>query len=450
MYERTQHLSELIDRSPLGALQIRVLLLCFLIVLLDGFDTAAIGYIAPELIHSWNIERAQLAPAFGAGLFGMLLGSFCFGPLADRHGRKVVLLTCVAIFGLGTLATALSPNIEVLSILRFVTGIGLGGVLPNCITLSSEYSPARRRMLLVTLSYSGFTLGLALGGAVAGALLPRVGWQGLLLIGGLAPLLLLPVLYLALPESVCFMANSPRHTATLRRIITRISGQSDWERVRLVGDSGEAGARSPLSALFSPGQLARTLLLWLTFFCCLFVFYLLTNWLPTVLRASGYDTGGAARISAMIPFGGVLGGIAMALLMDRIGALRILPWLCLIAACALALTGSQLHSAAGTLAIVFLAGFSLTGTLNNLSVVAATLYPTASRATGVAWALAAGRAGSIIGSLLGGWLFAQAGGLQQFFAWIAVPVLLAGLALGWMKRLGHSAAIPTSKAMEQD
>jgi len=116
MYERTQHLSELIDRSPVSPLQMRVLLLCFLIVLLDGFDTAAIGYIAPELIQHWNIERAQLAPAFGAGLFGMLLGSFCFGPLADRHGRKTVLLSCVAIFALGTLASALSPNIEVLSL----------------------------------------------------------------------------------------------------------------------------------------------------------------------------------------------------------------------------------------------------------------------------------------------------------------------------------------------
>ena len=158
MSHSTQNLTELIDQSPLSRLQIRVLVLCFLVVLLDGFDTAAIGYIAPELLQSWHIERAQLAPVFGAGLFGMLLGSFCFGPLADRHGRKSVLLVCVLIFALGTLASALSPSVEVLAVLRFITGIGLGGVLPNCITLSSEYSPARRRMLLVTLSYSGFTL----------------------------------------------------------------------------------------------------------------------------------------------------------------------------------------------------------------------------------------------------------------------------------------------------
>ncbi|QIH09544.1 MULTISPECIES: MFS transporter [unclassified Pseudomonas] len=435
MHQRTQNPCEIIDRSPVSALQIRVLLLCFLILVMDGFDTAAIGYIAPELIRNWGIERAQLAPAFGAGLFGMLLGSFCFGPLADRLGRKSVLLICVLIFALGTLASALSPSIEVLAGLRCITGIGLGGVLPNCITLSSEYSPARRRMLLVTLSYSGFTLGLALGGGVAGALLPTVGWQGLLVIGGIAPLLLWPVLYFALPESVCFMANNPRHAVALRRIVERISGETDWQQVRFAGDAPASLGRSPLSALFSQGQMTRTLLLWLTFFCCLLVFYLLTSWLPTVLHASGYNTANAARISAMIPFGGVLGGIAMALLMDRIGALRILPWLCLGAAAALALTGSQLHGAVGTLVIVFLAGFSLTGTLNNLSVVAATLYPTASRATGVAWALAAGRAGSITGSMLGGWIFSNAGSLEHFFLWIATPVLLAGLALGLMNRI---------------
>lgn len=440
MNARVHALTELIDRSPISALQVRVLVLCFLIVLLDGFDTAAIGYIAPELIRDWGIERTALAPAFGAGLFGMLLGSFCFGPLADRHGRKTVLLVCVLIIAGGTLACALAPSIEVLAALRFATGIGLGGVLPNCITLSSEYSPARRRMLLVTLSYSGFTLGLALGGGLAGWLLPLIGWQGLLVVGGLAPLLLWPVLFYGLPESVCFMASQARHRAALVRTLERIAGRGDWAR-RLdnlaAAPSHAPAVRTSIAALFSAGQLPRTLLLWLTFFCCLFVFYLLTNWLPTVLRASGYATTEAAHISAMMPFGGVLGGIAMALLMDRIGALRILPWLCLVASLALVLVSTQLGSAWGTLGIVFLAGFSLTGALNNLSVVAATLYPMTSRATGVAWALAAGRAGSIIGSMLGGWLFAEAGELGRFFVWIALPVLLASLALGLMQRMAN-------------
>ncbi|UGA37690.1 MFS transporter [Chromobacterium haemolyticum] len=169
---------------------------------------AAIGYIAPELIGQWGITRNQLAPAFGAGLFGMLVGNFAFGPVADRLGRKRVLLLCTLIFGLGTLTSAQSESIETLALLRFITGIGLGGVLPNCITLSSEYSPARHRMLLVTLSYAGFTAGLALGGGVASQIIPLWGWQGVLVAGGLAPLLLLPFMAWLLPESVCYLAQA--------------------------------------------------------------------------------------------------------------------------------------------------------------------------------------------------------------------------------------------------
>lgn len=429
MNRQTLRVSDLIDNSPLSALQIRVLLLCFLVVVLDGFDTAAIGYIAPELIRDWGITRGQLAPAFAAGLFGMLVGSVGFGPVADRKGRKFVLLLSLGIVALGTLACALAPNIEVLTALRFFTGLGLGGVLPNAITLSSEYSPARRRMLLVTLSYSGFTLGLALGGWVAGLLLPLVGWKGLLLCGGLTPLVLLPALLLALPESTCFMAGSPAHAQRLRAILGRISGRRDLDEVSLVGDVATAQQRSPASTLFAEGRALRTLMLWLTFFCCLFVFYLLTSWLPTILRGSGYGTQETSHIAAMIPFGGVIGGIVMALLMDRFGAQRLLPPLCLCAAVALALTGTQLGNGLALLLMVFAVGFTLTGALNNLSILAATLYPTHARATGVSWALSAGRAGSIIGSLLGAWLFEAAGGLQVFFIWLAAPALLASLAL---------------------
>jgi AAHS family 4-hydroxybenzoate transporter-like MFS transporter len=429
MNRTTLRVSDIIDGAPLSALQVRVLLLCFLVVVLDGFDTAAIGYIAPELVREWGIERAQLAPTFAAGLFGMLLGSVCLGPVADRYGRKLVLLLSLAILALGTLACALAPNIEVLTALRFFTGIGLGGVLPNAITLSSEYSPARRRMLLVTLSYSGFTLGLALGGWVAAMLLPLLGWKGLLICGGLAPLFLLPLLWWVLPESICFMAGKPEQGGRLRAILARIDRRDDWDKIELVGDEPRNQDRSSVSALFTEGRALRTLMLWLTFFCCLFVFYLLTSWLPTILRDSGYALGQTARIAAMLPFGGVVGGIAMAMLMDRVGATRVLPPLSLGAAIALALTGTQLGDAMALLLMVFVVGFTLTGALNNLSILAATFYPTQARATGVAWALSAGRAGSIIGSSLGAWLFAAAGGLQLFFLWLAVPLLAASLAL---------------------
>ncbi|WP_227108442.1 MFS transporter [Chromobacterium rhizoryzae] len=440
MQDKPIDISEFIDNSPLSRYQIMVLTLCFLIVLLDGFDTAAIGYIAPELISQWGISRGQLAPAFGAGLFGMLIGNFAFGPVADRLGRKRVLLLCTLIFGLGTLVSARSESITELALLRFATGIGLGGVLPNCITLSSEYSPARHRMLLVTLSYAGFTAGLALGGGVASQIIPLWGWQGVLAAGGLAPLLLLPFIAWLLPESVCYLAGRPDKAAALRRIVARINPDPRWRGRVFRHENAVPAGRSPAGLLFIAGTRARTLLLWLTFFCCLFVFYLLTNWMPTILRDHGYSTAQAARISAMVPLGGAVGGVLMAMLMDRIGARRVLPWLCLLAALALSAVGAALGDGGWLFATVFLVGFSLTGALNNLSILAATLYPTQARATGVSWALAAGRAGSIIGSMTGALLFAAAGSAQGFFAWAAAPVLAGALALFAMSRLDAAPA----------
>lgn len=421
-------IADIIDDSPLSWLQVRVLLLCFLIMLLDGFDTAVIGYVAPELILEWGLERSELAPAFGAGLFGMLLGAVCCGPLADRFGRKRMLLAGILVFALGTLAAAFSTWLGQLVVLRFVTGIGLGGVLPNCITLSSEYSPRRRRVLLATLSYSGFILGLALGGSVAAWLMPALGWEGMLALGGLAPLVLVPVLMRWLPESLYFLVGHKRQRKALLRLVTAIGGRDSWRGAILVGDLPEQ-PRSPVSVLFQRERVLRTLMLWLTFFCGLFVFYLLTNWLPTVLRSSGYGASESAHIASMIPMGGVLGSIAMALVLDRVGPRWVLPLQAAFSALALGMIGAQLGSARELMLMVFIAGFGLSGLLANLSIVAATLYPVDARATGVSWALSAGRAGSIVGSMLGAWLFAQAGSLPGFFLWLAVPVLVASLAL---------------------
>ncbi|WP_017125325.1 MFS transporter, partial [Pseudomonas gingeri] len=168
MNHKTASIGAIIDACAISRYQIIVLLLCFLVVLVDGFDTAVIGYIAPSLRQEWGLQPSQLSPAFGAGLFGLMCGAFLFGPIADKYGRKKVLLVSVLIFSLGTLASAWAHSIDSLTALRFLTGIGLGGAMPTCITLSSEYSPLRRRMIMVTLSYSGFTTGLALGGAVGG------------------------------------------------------------------------------------------------------------------------------------------------------------------------------------------------------------------------------------------------------------------------------------------
>jgi len=171
-----------------------LLVLCFFIVAIDGFDTAAIGFIAPAIRADWGLSPAQLAPLFGSGLFGLMVGAFAIGPFADRHGRKAVLIFAVVFFGLASLASSFSPNLAVLIALRFFTGFGLGGAMPNAITLTSEYCPEDRRSFLVTLMFCGFTIGSALGGVVASQIVADYGWRSVLVVGGVLPLLLAPVL----------------------------------------------------------------------------------------------------------------------------------------------------------------------------------------------------------------------------------------------------------------
>ncbi len=173
-----------IDAQAVSAFQLRVLSLCFLIVAMDGFDTAAIGFIAPALAHDWQLSPAQLSPILGAALAGLALGAFAAGPLADRFGRKSVLLLSVLFFGGWSLASAYAGSVETLALLRFLTGLGLGGAMPNAITLTSEYCPRRHRALMVTAMFCGFTLGSALGGLLAARMVPALGWESVLLLGG--------------------------------------------------------------------------------------------------------------------------------------------------------------------------------------------------------------------------------------------------------------------------
>ncbi|CAI0709291.1 MFS transporter [Serratia ficaria] len=441
MSQNPARISEIIDRAKISPYQILILSLCFLIVLLDGFDTAVIGYIAPALREEWDLQPAQLSPAFGAGLFGLLLGSLIFGPVADAIGRKRVLLASILIFGGGTLACAYTDSIASLTLLRLITGIGLGGAMPTCITLSSEYSPARRRMLMVTLSWSGFTAGLALGGILAGQIIPAFGWRGVLMAGGIVPLLLLPLLAWQMPESARFMTSHPKYADSLRRVVGRITGKS-WAGVTIVDDERSERARSPISHLFTEGRALRTLLLWLAFFCSLFVFYLLTSWLPSILKDAGYDIAHASRIGAMVPLGGTLGAILMALLMDRVGPYKVLALSYLGAALVVGATGYLMGDVYTLAAAVFLIGFGVAGAQNGLNLVSTTLYPTAARVTGVSWAMANGRFGSIVGAMLGAWMISAAGSAEVFFIWLALPVLVGSAAIFLLYRLSRSRQAP--------
>lgn len=428
---------QFINQHRFSRTQIVTLLLCFLIVAIDGFDTASIGFIAPAIREAWGLDPAHLAPVFGAGMFGLMLGSLIFGPLADRIGRKATLMICVAFFGVASLASAWSPSLQVLVVLRFLTGLGLGGAMPNAITLSSEYAPDKHRSVLVTTMFCGFTLGSALGGIAAAHIVAHFGWEAVLLIGGLMPLAILPLLAFALPESARYLVIRGGAAARVTAILQRIAPDADLRNASYaVAEKPASG--SPLRQLFDPQLRRGTLVLWLMFFMCMLIIYLLSSWLPTLIKSTGRSLEDASLVTAMFQVGGTVGAIALGRLMDRFNAQRVLAGAYLVGALFIALIGHSVGSTWLLVLAVFVAGVCASGGQVGANALAAGFYPTSNRATGVSWALGIGRIGSILGSMAGGFMLTAGWSLSTLFEVVAIPAVIAAVCVLFMhKRTVH-------------
>jgi AAHS family 4-hydroxybenzoate transporter-like MFS transporter len=417
-----------IDTHPVSPLQKLLLLLCFLVIAIDGFDTAIVGFIAPVLRTEWRLEVTQLGPLFAAGLFGLMLGAFAVGPLADRYGRKNLLVASMIVFGVASLASSFSGGLLSLIALRLVTGLGLGGAMPVTITLASEFCPAARRSSLVTLMFCGFTLGSALGGLIAAQVLPTFGWRVLLAGGGLAPLALAPVLWTLLPESVRFLVMKGRAHDEIAGVLGRIASTANLHGA--VFKDSVTATSSPVAQLLGGGLLKGTLLIWLAFFMSLLVVYLMTSWMPTLLlQASGASIGDAAFISSMYQVGGTLGAILVGRLMDRFEPHLVLFASYLTGAACIVLISLSTDTRALMTVAVFAAGACISGGQVGGNALSADFYPTAYRATGVAWANGIGRSGSIVGSLLGGVLLGFGWAATTVYALVAIPAVASAVAL---------------------
>lgn len=420
-----------IDAHPLSGLQQRLLVLCFLVVAIDGFDTALIGFIAPALRVEWGLPVARLGPLFAAGLLGLMTGAFGVGPLADRHGRKAMLVASMVVFGIASFASSFSQDLSTLIWLRFLTGVGLGGAMPTSITLASEYSPSHRRSSLVTLMFCGFTIGSALGGLIAARVLEAYGWRPLLAGGGVAPIALAPVLWFALPESVRYLVMKGDAISRIAHVLSRIAPGVDLSSISLT--SATAPAASPVRQLFSGGLIRGTLLLWLAFFMSLFVVYLLQNWMPTLIQRSGtLSLSRAALITAMLQVGGTVGAIVVGRLMDAVNPHYVLG-VAYAAGAAFIVMISMTTGNPWLMAVaVFGAGFCVSGGQIGANALSAAFYPTPYRATGVAWANGVGRSGSIVGSLLGGGMLALGWEVTTVYALVAIPAAISGVALAML------------------
>ncbi|WP_341964522.1 MFS transporter [Pseudomonas sp. RC10] len=420
----------LIDNNPVSLYQWRIVALCFLIVFLDGLDTAAMGFIAPALSQDWGIDRASLGPVMSAALIGMVFGALTSGPLADRIGRRWVLIIAVTLFGVFSLLSAYSSNVQQLLILRLLTGTGLGAAMPNATTLLSEYTPARLKSLLVTCMFCGFNLGMACGGFISAKLIPLLGWHSLLVLGGALPLALAALLLGWLPESARFLVVRRRPVEVIRRTVKPIApAQVELASGFTTPEQSALKTRSGFKVVFGGVYSTGTLLLWLTYFMGLVIVYLLTSWLPTLMRDSGMSVEQSAYIGAIFQFGGVLSAVAVGWAMDRFRPHWVIGGAYLLAGIFTWMVGQSLNHVSLLAILVLLAGMCINGAQSAMPSLAARFYPTQGRATGVSWMLGIGRFGAILGAWAGATLLGLGWNFEQVLTALVVPAGIAAVAV---------------------
>ncbi|MCV9938410.1 MFS transporter [Boseaceae bacterium BT-24-1] len=420
---------DVIDKSAWSLLQKRILLLALLTIVVDGFDGQLIGYAIPTLIQEWKVERAAFAPIVAAGLVGMALGAAAAGAWADRFGRRSTTIASVVIFGAATACIGFVESLQGLGALRFVAGLGLGGALPGALTIAAEFTPARKRALAVAISAVGATLGGMLAGLVAGYVLPAFGWRTLFLTGGGVAIVLAVALVASLPESPKFLVRRPNRWPELARFLGRITGQIPPNSVFTDHSELASHERQGFRALIAEGWGRDTAALWLAFFCSLFAIYTAFSWLPTMLVAAGLNPSGAVTGLTAYNIGGAIGSLGCALAIPKWGS-RLPLVLCGGCAAAIAFLLQSIDVTQSP-QLVFLGlgvhGLFVNAVQSNMYIVCAHVYPTAARASGMAWALAVGRLGAISSSFLGAAMIA--GGSWSYFGTLGIAMTVVAMSL---------------------
>jgi AAHS family 4-hydroxybenzoate transporter-like MFS transporter len=406
-----------------------------LAVILDGMDNQLLGNVIPALMREWSLPRSAFTTVVAVGPFGMMIGGALGGVLGDRIGRRTALLASVLAFTLPTLAIAAVDGLFMLGVLRFVAGLGLGGAMPNAAALASEYVPRKQRPFAVTLTIVCIPLGGTLAALLAGRILPAFGWRALFVAGGVIPLVVAAVLFKLLPESPQYLATRrerwPELVALLRRLGHDVGPEAAFVARR--GAVDEVRSRGSMRELFAPGLRRDTLGLCGAFFFCLLAIYVGFSWVVAMLTAAGFTQVDASNALAAFNFGGVGGAIGGALLIQRFGSRTILLGMSALAvAGALVMAGMPLEP---PMTPAVLAMFTLTGGLLNavqttMYALAANVYPTEVRATGVGTAVAVGRIGNVLASYVGAFAL-DAGGAPAFFStWAgSMAVVFASLAV---------------------
>ena len=421
------NLTELMDNCRIGRLQVRVFALCMASLIMDGFDVQVMGFVAPAMLQEWNVPRALLGPVLSAGNLGVLVGALVFSMVADKIGRRPVLIWATLFFAIMTIATSFAQNMQQLLWLRLISGLGLGCIIPNATALVGEFSPKRTRVAWIMCITMGFTLGAAIGGFIARELIPAFGWRSVFVFGGLVPLVVSMAMLWGLPESLQFLAVRKTKLDQLTRWLQQLDPtlRVDSGTEYVTNETSRRGV--PLWHLFRDGRALVTVLLWIVNFTNILVLYSLSGWMPTIFTGMGYDQDTAILLGTLPQVGGTIGAFGLAWLVMRGGFTPMLTLTFLVATISIALIGLPGLSLPTLYLVVFVAGWCIIGGQPGLNALSSSYYPTYLRSTGVGAGLGVGRLGAIIGPYLGGVLIAQNWPPQQLFWAAALPALVSTL-----------------------
>ena len=416
-------ITSLIDSRSMSFLQYSTIIICFLMNMLDGMDVLVIAFSAPAVSKEWGISPEALGVVFSAAVAGMTVGALFIAPQADRIGRKIIILVCALLMGTSIFATSLAQSVNQMMVLRFISGLGIGGMLASISTLTSEYAPNKTKDFWVSLVVGGYPVGAVLSGLVAAEIIPVHGWRVMFQVAGIATLITVPLIIFFMSESLEYLVQRRPANALekINKILIKMKA-SAIEKLPTVEKMKSAGSAA---GLFKGNLKVQTLFLWLAFFMAFATLYFLLSWIPKLTTEAGMPERLGIYSGTVFNLGSFIGILVLGGLAIKIG-LRKSIFLFLTAAAVLMASFGFFSGSLFVLVMFGLIGFAMQAGFVGLYPVAARLYPSEIRTTGVGWAIGAGRFGAVIGPIIAGYLVGAGFTIGTNFIIFAIPCMIAG------------------------
>jgi len=428
--------------------QVLAVTICVVINMLDGFDVLVMAFTAPEIAAEWDLDPQSLGVLFSSGLFGMAAGSLFIAPLADRMGRRNIILICLVIISVGMLASAFTNSIFELATMRVITGLGIGGALASITTITAEYSSKRRQGFAISLVQVGYPIGATIGGTIAAVLIVQYGWRSVFIFGAICSALMIPMVLRFLPESLEYLiTHQPKNAlGKINSLLSKL-GQPALEQLPEPKKQIDEEV-SGLFSIVSPELRVSTLLLWCAFFMVMMSFYFVLSWTPTLLTEAGLRIEQGISGAVLMNIGGIIGGTSLGFFASRFGAHRLTGLFMTCCAISMVVFGLLDGNLMVMLIVGFVIGYFVFGSMIGLYSIAPDLYHTSIRNTGMGWAIGIGRIGAIIGPSAAGFLLSRGWSGADCFIVFSLPMLVAMVAIISLNNLrkNQAATVATSSA----